>query len=96
MEPLTPEQVLHFMNEVPRWHADPEVSMIACTYNFNSFKEGIAFVNRIADLAEAEDHHPNIFVHDYKNVTVTLTTHAIGGLSENDFIMAAKIDAIYR
>lgn len=55
--------------------------------------EEIDFVNRLAKLAESEDHHPDLFV-GYQKVTVNLTTHIIGGLSENDFVMAAKIDLI--
>lgn len=93
---LSPEQVLHFMPETPNWQADPEVSVIARTFECKNFRKAMVFVNRIADLAEAEGHHPDIFIHDYRNVTISLTTHAIGGLSENDFIMAAKIDTLTR
>ncbi|HLD32216.1 MAG TPA: 4a-hydroxytetrahydrobiopterin dehydratase [Candidatus Peribacteraceae bacterium] len=95
-EPLSPERVLHSMSEVPDWSADTEVSVIARTYDCRNFKRALAFVNRVADLAEAEGHHPDIFIHDYRNVTISLTTHAIHGLSENDFIMAAKIDTLTR
>jgi 4a-hydroxytetrahydrobiopterin dehydratase len=54
----------------------------------------IEAVNRIAELAEAEGHHPDLHLTGYRNLKIELTTHAIGGLSENDFILAAKIDAI--
>ncbi|MFQ5836347.1 MAG: 4a-hydroxytetrahydrobiopterin dehydratase [Candidatus Bathyarchaeia archaeon] len=60
-------------------------------YRFKDFNESMRFVNKVADLAEEEGHHPNIFISWNK---VTLTTHAIGGLSENDFILAAKIDKL--
>jgi len=96
VQPLSSEQVLHFMPETPNWQADPEVSVIARTFECKNFRKVMVFVNRVADLAEAEGHHPGIFIHDYRNVTISLTTHAIGGLSENDFIMAAKIDAMTR
>jgi len=51
-------------------------------------------VNRIAELSEAEGHHPDLHMTGYRNLKIELTTHAIGGLSENDFILAAKIDAL--
>lgn len=62
-------------------------------FTFKDFKEAIVFVNRIAAVAEEEGHHPDIYIF-YNKVQIDLFTHAIGGLSENDFIMAAKIDKI--
>lgn len=62
-------------------------------FKFKDFKEAIAFVNRIAKIAEEEQHHPDIYVF-YNKVQVELFTHAVGGLSENDFIMAKKIDLL--
>lgn len=62
-------------------------------YRFKDFNESMRFANKVADIAEEEGHHPNIFI-AWNTVTLTLTTHAIGGLSENDFILAAKIDSI--
>lgn len=58
------------------------------------FLAAIAFFNKIAEVAEANDHHPDLHLVGYRNVAVELWTHAIGGLSENDFIIAAKIDQI--
>ncbi len=63
---------------------------------FANFREAIRFVNAAAELAEAEGHHPDLSLHDYRLLDVTLSTHAIGGLSENDFIVAAKLDALPR
>ncbi|MEX2008382.1 MAG: 4a-hydroxytetrahydrobiopterin dehydratase [Candidatus Spechtbacterales bacterium] len=57
------------------------------------FNEGLELVNRIGDIAERENHHPDVLL-TYPAVTITLSTHAIGGLSENDFILAAKIDLL--
>lgn len=68
-----------------------ENKKIKYQFVFKTFREAINFVNKVADLAESEDHHPNIFI-AYNKVTITLSTHAIGGLSENDFILAAKIE----
>jgi 4a-hydroxytetrahydrobiopterin dehydratase len=61
-------------------------------YRFKDFVEALAFVNRLGEVAEREGHHPDIFL-SWGKVKVTLWTHSIGGLSENDFILAAKADA---
>jgi|SRR3989338_9039122 len=61
-------------------------------FHFKNFVEAMAFTNRVAMLAQAEDHHPDMEVH-YSNVVVEFWTHAVGGLTENDFIMAYKIDS---
>ena len=65
-------------------------------FRFADFKGAMRFVNAVADLAEDEGHHPDLSVHDWNQVDVALSTHAIGGLSENDFIVAGKIDRIPR
>jgi len=57
------------------------------------FADAVVLVNRVAELAEAANHHPDILVHDYKHVRLTLSTHAAGGLTQRDFELAAKIDA---
>ncbi|MDD5376654.1 MAG: 4a-hydroxytetrahydrobiopterin dehydratase [Candidatus Gracilibacteria bacterium] len=59
---------------------------------FESFLEAIAFIDRVAGLAEEEGHHPDIFLYNYRYVQITLSTHAIDGLSKKDFILATKID----
>lgn len=73
-----------------------EAGRIQRKFEFKNFKEALDFVNKVGRLAEEEDHHPDIFIHNYKKVDITLSTHAIGGLSENDFIMAAKINDLSR
>ncbi len=62
-------------------------------FKFKDFKEAMIFVNKVADLAESEGHHPDITIH-YNKVNIFIWTHSISGLSENDFILAAKIDNI--
>ena len=62
-------------------------------FKFKNFKEALAFVNNIAGIAEAESHHPDIYIF-YNRVNIELWTHAVNGLSENDFIVAAKIDKL--
>lgn len=63
-------------------------------WTVKNFVAGINFFSRVADLAEAEQHHPDLHLEGYRNVWIEIWTHAIGGLSENDFILAAKIDQI--
>lgn len=64
-------------------------------FTFKTFMEAIAFVNKVASIAEEEQHHPDIYVF-YNKVQLDLFTHAVGGLSENDFIMASKIDKLLK
>lgn len=90
--PLGTERADTLHRSVPEWKLDR--GRLEREFTFRDFAQAMQFVNRVADLAEAEDHHPDIHLHRWKRVTLTLTTHAIGGLSENDFIMAAKIDAM--
>ena len=63
------------------------------SFEFKDFKEALAFINKVGAIAESEGHHPDIHLVDYKFVNIDLSTHAIGGLSQNDFIVAAKINA---
>ena len=92
---LTLEEIEKFMKELDkRWEVIGNPSP-RLTANFQSedFKEAMAFVNKVADLAEQEGHHPDISI-SYSKVDITIWTHKIGGLSENDFILGAKIDDI--
>jgi 4a-hydroxytetrahydrobiopterin dehydratase len=63
-------------------------------WRVRDFAEAIAFFEKVADIAETEDHHPDLHLENYREVAVCLKTHAIDGLSENDFILAAKIDEL--
>lgn len=89
--PLSPERAQELVKNLHGWSLDGQA--IQRGFRFKNFTETIDFVNRIAELAERENHHPDLLV-QYNKLTVTLSTHAIGGLSENDFILAAKIDAL--
>ncbi len=86
------EQRMHL--EIPVWKLDREgIHKLSRSFKFKDFVEAMAFVNNVAVLAEAEGHHPDLHV-SYNKVLVELYTHAVGGLSENDFIVAAKIDKL--
>lgn len=91
--PLTAEEIEKYLPEVPRWEVF-DSKKISREFKFKDFKEAMTFVNKAADLAESEGHHPDIYIHGWNKVRLELSTHAIGGLSENDFILAAKIGAI--
>jgi 4a-hydroxytetrahydrobiopterin dehydratase len=92
--PLTLEASQELLKQLkPEWMLIDGGRMLATTYTFRDFVETINFVNKIASVAEEEQHHPDLTV-SYNNLGVELMTHAIGGLSENDFILAAKIDEI--
>jgi len=79
---------------LPGWTRSPDGKMIAKTWTVKNFVEGMAFLQRVSELAEAEQHHPDVHLTGYRQVKIELTTHAIGGLSENDFILAAKIEEL--
>ena len=78
------------------WQALEEPDRILRSFEFDDFKKALSFVNEVGDIAEKEGHHPNINIHDYNKVDIELYTHKIGGLHENDFIMAAKIDELVK
>ena len=75
------------------WMLVDEAHLLVREFHFKDFKEAMVFANKVTDIAEAEQHHPDLSI-TWGSVSVELTTHAIGGLSENDFILAAKIDEI--
>jgi 4a-hydroxytetrahydrobiopterin dehydratase len=90
---LAAGEVERLLSQVEGWRVETSAGELRKRYKFSKFTETIAFVNRMAELAEAEGHHPDFCVR-YTSLDVSLTTHAIGGLSENDFILAAKIDGL--
>lgn len=90
-DPMTAEEADRMLANVPDW--ERESHKIHRTLHFDDFKQTMAFVNKVADVAEQEGHHPDMEV-GYGKVKIVLWTHNIGGLSENDFIMAAKIDRL--
>jgi 4a-hydroxytetrahydrobiopterin dehydratase len=79
------------LREIPGWELSGDAKKISRKYKFRNFKEALVFVNAIGAIAEEEGHHPDIAL-GWGKVTIELLTHAIGGLSENDFILAAKIN----
>lgn len=91
--PLFRQKAEAFLKEVSGWELSQNGKHITKSFTFKNFKEALIFADRVGDVAEQEGHHPDLLV-SWGKVVVTLSTHAIGGLSENDFILAAKIDAL--
>lgn len=82
------------LEKLPGWYLTHDNQRIRKDWTVKNFLAGMAFFEQVAELAEADGHHPDIHLEAYRNVSIELWTHAIGGLSENDFILAAKIDRL--
>lgn len=93
--PFDPKNARVWLRNIKGWKLVDEDKKIKKDFTFKNFVETIAFVNKVSELSEEEEHHPDLFIHSYKKLRITLSTHAIGGLSENDFILAAKIDKLF-
>jgi 4a-hydroxytetrahydrobiopterin dehydratase len=89
MKCLNPDEARERLHALPGWELLG--NEIRKTYVFSDFKGSMVFVNRVADLAEAMDHHPDILI-NYRRVTLTLTSHDSGGLTDRDFRLAGRID----
>ena len=83
-------QIIHH----PHWKIVKDGQRIRREWTAANFMAAMQFFNAVAELAEDENHHPDIHLEGYRNVSIEIWTHAIGGLSENDFILAAKIDEL--
>ncbi len=92
-KPLTPEKTNQLLLQLPSWNANDTATQITRRYEFKNFYRTMAFVNAIAWISNQENHHPDMEV-GYNYCVVNYMTHAINGLSENDFICAAKVDAL--
>ena len=91
--PLHREQAERYLEAVPAWSLSEDATRLTRRFEFQDFVEAMEFVNRVARIAEAQGHHPDIAIH-WNKVELVLWTHAIGGLHENDFVVAAKIDRL--
>ena len=91
---MAEEAVRRYREATPAWELADSGTAIVRKFNCGNFSNAVELLHRIAELAESEQHHPDLHLTGYRNLRVELTTHAIGGLSENDFIVAAKIDRL--
>lgn len=90
---VPPEQARELLREIPGFELDSTATRISKTFGFENFHETMAFANAVAYVAHREDHHPDLEL-SYKRCRVSFSTHANGGLSENDFICAAKVNEL--
>lgn len=94
--PLKREEFSVYLDQVSDWDFIDDDTKMEREIEFKDFKSAISFINRVSVIAEEEGHHPNIFLHSWNKVKLTLYTHAIGGLSINDFVCAVKFDALLK
>jgi 4a-hydroxytetrahydrobiopterin dehydratase len=92
--PLKEDQVRDFLKAVPDWKLSDDRKSISRQWKVKDFLAGLEFFQRVGAVAEEVDHHPDLHLVGYRNVMISIWTHAIGGLSENDFILAARIDQV--
>ncbi len=93
-KPLKGDHLAHFVAKLPENWELIEEHHIEKKFTFKNFQEALKFVNRVGELAESEGHHPDILL-SWGKVVIKLWTHKMKGLSQNDFILAAKCDALY-
>ena len=94
VEAYSPELAREQLKSLPGWRLTHDDKRIRKDWTVKNFVAGMKFFERVADVAEAEQHHPDLHLEGYRQVWIEIWTHAIGGLSENDFILAAKIDQL--
>jgi len=92
--PVTGVELARHLQAVPNWKPTSDGKRIRREWRVKDFATALDFFNRVGQIAETEDHHPDLHLVGYRNVAIELWTHAIDGLSENDFILAAKIDKL--
>jgi 4a-hydroxytetrahydrobiopterin dehydratase len=91
--PLSSNEIAELANLVPQWSLQENAPLLEREFGFSNYYETVTFVNAVAWIANQQDHHPDIYF-GYKKCQVKYTTHSVGGLSENDFICAARIDGL--
>ncbi len=92
--PLTLNQSKEYLKSISGWQILSDAKSISTEYVMKDFMSAVRLIHQIAEIAESEDHHPDIHLSAYRKLRIELSTHAINGLSENDFILAAKIDKL--
>jgi 4a-hydroxytetrahydrobiopterin dehydratase len=91
---FSPDDAKAQIEKLPGWRLTHDGERIRKDWVVKNFMAGIDFFNSVAKLAESEGHHPDLHLEGYRKLAIEIWTHAIGGLSENDFILAAKIDKL--
>jgi len=96
VHPMSLDEAQKAIIDLEGWKLESNGKQISKSYVMKNFIAAVEFINRIAEVAELEDHHPDIHLYGYRNLNIELSTHAIGGLSENDFILGSKIERLQR
>lgn len=94
VEPIAPEDARAQAAKLEGWSVTENGKAIRKRWKMRNFVAALEFFRSVGDLAEAEQHHPDLHLTGYREAAIEISTHAIGGLSENDFILAAKIDRL--
>ena len=94
LKPLSRVELKNKLVSLKNWKVTSDSKVIQADWIMKNFVAAVKLINQIAQIAESENHHPDIHLTGYRNLTVSLTTHAIKGLSENDFILAEKINQL--
>jgi len=94
VDPCTLAEAEAQLGQLTGWYLTHDGQRIRKDWAVKHFMAGMDFFHKVAEVAEADGHHPDLHIEGYRNVSIELWTHAIGGLSENDFILAAKIDQV--
>jgi len=91
---LSSQKVSERLSELKEWKSIKDGKAITKEFTFKDFVKAMAFVDQVADVAEGAGHHPDIFI-SYNHVTLELSTHSVGGVTENDFIVAGQVDGLW-
>jgi 4a-hydroxytetrahydrobiopterin dehydratase len=91
---LSPQEIRDHLPALPGWRLTDDGRRIRREWRVKDFATALDFFNLVGQIAEREDHHPDLHLTGYRNVAIEIWTHAVGGLTQNDFIMAAKIDTL--
>ena len=94
VKPFDKQKAQELLGQIPGWQLSGDAKTISRDYNAKNFMTAVNFMTQVAAVAESENHHPDIHLTGYRKLRIDLSTHAIGGLSENDFIVAAKINEL--
>ena len=94
---LSEQEIKELSVQIPSWivHEEDGIKRLICSFAFSSYEDSVNFTNKVAELAEQEDHHPEIVL-EWGNVTVSWWSHKIKGLHKNDFICASKTDDLFK
>ncbi len=94
-EKISVPRITEMLGSMPGWTFDASKNRIEKRFTRKHFLDAVRFINEIAPIAEAQDHHPDLLLSDYKNVFVMISTHSAGGVTQNDFDLAKAIDQLH-